>query len=89
MIFVLKGSSVLVDISFSLQLNDEACSLSAKSNNRFLGKKSDTFKKSADKCMTDIINYMYEGLYDKVNAKAKRHLSKCVPDSKMSHIPFA
>lgn len=58
-------------------------------DNRFLGKKSDTFKKSADKCMTDIINYMYQGLYDRVNAKAKSHLSKCVPDSKMSHIPFA
>lgn len=61
----------------------------ALENNRFLGEKSDTFKKSPDKCMTDIINYMYPGLYDKVNAKAKRHLLNCHPDSKMSHIPFA
>lgn len=61
----------------------------ALENNRFLGEKSDTFKKSPDKCMTDIINYMYAGLYDKVNAKAKRHLLMCHPDSKMSHIPFA
>lgn len=61
----------------------------ALENNRYLGKKGDTFKKSPDKCMTDILNYMYSDFYDKVNAKAKRHLSKCVPDSKMSHIPFA
>ena len=49
---------------------------------------NDTFKKAPDKCMTDIINYMYGGIYNEVNNKAKKHLSKCHPDSKMSHIPF-
>lgn len=72
-----------IDLANSVQL------FYALENDRYLGNKKDTFKKAPDKCMTDIINYMYDGIYDKVNDKAKKHLLKCNPNSKMKHIPFA
>lgn len=74
----------------SIHLTNSVQLFYAIENNRYLQDKNISFKQAPDTTFTYILNFLYPGIYDTVDAKTKNHLSSCYPNINLqTHIPFA
>jgi len=74
----------------SIHLTNSVQLFYALENNRYRYDKDISFKHAPDITFTNIINLLYNGIYDSVENKTKNHLSSCYPNINLQdHIPFA